>query len=93
MQDNLEAKRRQNVGRPKKETSAKQSNETRATFIVDADIVRKLKYISLAEGRLLKEVVNTALTGYIAQWESENGQIRLPGLKSTIAHANMRGAE
>lgn len=93
MQDNLEAKRRQNVGRPKKETSAKQSNETRATFIVDADIVRKLKYISLAEGRLLKEVVNTSLTGYIAQWESENGQIRLPGLKSTKAHANIRGAE
>lgn len=93
MQENLEAKRRQNVGRPKKSTTAKPTNETRATFIVDADVVRKLKYISLAEGKLLKEVVNTALTGYIDQWESENGQIRLPGLKSTKAHANIRGAE
>lgn len=83
MQENLEAKRRQNVGRPKKAAPAKPTNETRATFIVDADIVRKLKYISLAEGQLLKEVVNTALTSYIDQWESENGQIRLPGLKST----------
>lgn len=93
MQDNLEAKRRQNVGRPKKAAPAKPTNETRATFIVDADIVRKLKYISLAEGQLLKEVVNTALTSYIDEWESENGQIRLPGLKSTKAHANIRGAE
>lgn len=81
MQENLESKRRQNVGRPKKSSPAKPSNETRATFIVDADVVRKLKYISLAEGQLLKEVINTALTSYIDEWESENGKIRLPGLK------------
>lgn len=93
MKENLESKRRQNVGRPKKSTPAKPSNETRATFIVDADIVRKLKYISLAEGQLLKEVINTALTGYIDEWESENGKIRLPGLKSKKPHANIRGAE
>ena len=77
MKDNLEAKRRRNVGRPRKG-----ENEVRATFIVDPEIVRKLKYVSLAEGTLLKDVIAEALNSYLESWESENGKIWLPKVKS-----------
>lgn len=81
MKENLEAKRRQNVGRPRKGESGKQTNEVRATFIVDPETVRKLKYVSLAEGSLLKDVIAEALNSYLDIWESENGKIRLPKIK------------
>ena len=64
MKSRLEAKRRENVGRPKKgETakSAKKPQEIRATFIVDPDLLQKVKYISLVEGALLKDVISEAL--------------------------------
>lgn len=95
MEENLEVRRRQNVGRPRKMSSIerKTSNDTRATFIVDAELLRKLKYISLAESLLLKEALNTALTNYVEAWEAENGKIRLPGLKNSKPHENIRGAE
>lgn len=81
MKENLEAKRRQNVGRPRKGESGKQTNEVRATFIVDPEVVRKLKYVSLAEGSLLKDVIAEALNSYLDSWESEHGKIRLPKIK------------
>ena len=81
MKENLEAKRRQNVGRPRKGETGKQTTEVRATFIVDPEVVRKLKYVSLAEGSLLKDVIAEALNSYLDTWESENGKIRLPKIK------------
>ena len=84
MKSKLEAKRRENVGRPKKgETakSAKKPQEIRATFIVDPDLVRKVKYISLVEGILLKDVISEALNNYGDDWEEKNKKIRLPKAK------------
>ena len=84
MKFKLEAKRRENVGRPKKgETakSAKKPQEIRATFIVDPDLVRKVKYISLVEGILLKDVISEALNNYVDDWEEKNKKIRLPKAK------------
>ena len=84
MKSKLEAKRRENVGRPKKgETakSAKKPQEIRATFIVDPDLVRKVKYISLVEGILLKDVISEALNNYVDIWEEKNKKIRLPKAK------------
>ena len=84
MKSKLDAKRRENVGRPKKgETakSAKKPQEIRATFIVDPDLVRKVKYISLVEGILLKDVVSEALNNYVDAWEEKNKKIRLPKAK------------
>ena len=84
MKSKLEAKRRENVGRPKKgETakSAKKPQEIRATFIVDPDLVRKVKYISLGEGILLKDVISQALNNYVDVWEEKNKKIRLPKAK------------
>lgn len=81
MKSNLEANRRRNVGRPRKGESGSKANEVRATFIVDPELIRKVKYISLVEGSLLKDVISEALTSYIESWESENGRIRLPKKK------------
>ncbi|MDE7421422.1 MAG: hypothetical protein K2N35_14585 [Muribaculaceae bacterium] len=81
MKDNLETKRRQNVGRPRKGESGSKTNEVRATFIVDPELIRKVKYISLVESTLLKDVISDALTSYIEAWEIENGKIRLPKKK------------
>ena len=74
MKSKLEAKRRENVGRPKKSEaakSAKKPQEIRATFIVDPDLVRKVKYISLVEGILLKDVISEALNNYVDIWEEK----------------------
>ena len=84
MKSKLEAKRRENVGRPKKSEaakSAKKPQEIRATFIVDPDLVRKVKYISLVEGILLKDVISEALNNYVDIWEEKNKKIRLPKAK------------
>lgn len=84
MKSKLEAKRRENVGRPKKgepAKSAKKAQEIRATFIVDPDLVRKVKYISLVEGILLKDVISEALNNYVDVWEEKNKKIRLPKAK------------
>lgn len=62
-------------GRPKKDETKK---EIRATFIVDPELVRKVKYISLMGDRLQKEVINDALTEYISKWETEHGKIKMP---------------
>lgn len=84
MKSRLEAKRKENVGRPKKGESAKNAKkpqEVRVTFIVDADLLRKVKYISLVEGLLLKDVIAEALNAYIDKWEVDNRKIRLPKKK------------
>ena len=78
MRDNLEARRKKNVGRPRKDEVVVRPNEIRATFIVDPELVRKVKYISLVEGNLLKDVINSALRNYINAWEEENVKIRIP---------------
>lgn len=84
MKSKLETKRRENVGRPKKSEpakSAKKAQEIRATFIVVPDLLRKVKYISLVEGILLKDVISEALNNYVDAWEEKNKKIRLPKAK------------
>ena len=84
MKSKLEAKRRENVGRPKKGESAKSAKkpqEIRPTFIVDPDLLQKVKYISLVEVILLKDVISEALNNYVDKWETDNRKIRLPKRK------------
>ena len=84
MKSKLDAKRRENVGRPKKGESAKNAKkpqEIPATFIVDPDLLQKVKYISLVEGILLKDVISEALNNYVDKWETDNRKIRLPKRK------------
>lgn len=63
-------------GRPKKNET--NNDDIRATFIISAELLRKIKYISLMEDLLQKDVVGTALSDYVSKWEQENGKIRMP---------------
>lgn len=47
-------------------------NETRATFIINEDILDKLKAIAYWDRLLIKEVINEALSNYIDKYEKAN---------------------
>lgn len=51
-------------------------NETRATFIVNEDLLEKLKAIAYWDRVLIKDVVNTALQETVAKYEKKNGDIK-----------------
>lgn len=68
---------RRKPGRPPK-SAADRLEEVRATIIVEPDVLKKIKYISLIEGSMIKEVMNEAFRSYISAWEAANGKIRLP---------------
>lgn len=50
--------------------------ETRATFIVNEDLLEKLKAIAYWDRKLIKEVVDTALQDIVAKYEKKNGDIK-----------------
>jgi len=50
--------------------------ETRATFIVNEDLLDKLKAIAYWDRVLIKDVVNTALQETVAKYEKKNGAIK-----------------
>ena len=51
-------------------------NETRATFIVNEELLDKLKAIAYWDRVLIKDVVNTALQETVAKYEKKNGNIK-----------------
>ena len=51
-------------------------NETRATFIVNEELLDKLKAIAYWDRVLIKDVVNTALQETVAKYEKKNGEIK-----------------
>jgi hypothetical protein len=51
-------------------------NETRATFIVDEDLLDKLKAIAYWERVLIKDVVNRALRDAITKYTNDVGDIK-----------------
>ena len=79
MEEALNEVRKRKVGRPRKDAAERKNpNEGRATFVVDNRLIRKVKYISLVEARLLKDIISEALSDYISKWENENEPIKLP---------------
>lgn len=70
-------------GRPKTSTKevtkssqeGTKENETRATFIVNEDVLDKLKAIAYWERVLIKEVVAEALQEAVVKYEKKNGVI------------------
>ena len=72
------------VGRPKTQfkeiTKTSQEgtkeNETRATFIVNEELLDKLKAIAYWERKLIKEVVDIALQEAVAKYEKKSGDIK-----------------
>jgi len=51
-------------------------NETRATFIINEELLDKLKAIAYWDRLLIKDVVNTALQDVVAKYEKNNGDIK-----------------
>ena len=51
-------------------------NETRATFIINEELLEKLKAIAYWDRCLIKDVVNTALQDVVAKYEKKNGEIK-----------------
>lgn len=51
-------------------------NETRATFIINEELLEKLKAIAYWERILIKDVVNTALLDVVAKYEKKSGAIK-----------------
>ena len=51
-------------------------NETRATFIINEELLEKLKAIAYWERILIKDVVNTALLDVVAKYEKKSGDIK-----------------
>lgn len=51
-------------------------NETRATFIVNEELLEKLKAVAYWERRMIKEVIASALEETVAKYEKENGPVK-----------------
>lgn len=78
MNADLQTKRYEKVGRPRKNEEKVASKDIRATIIADSDVMRKIKYISVVDGILIKDVIGDALQKKIEDWETENGKIKFP---------------
>ena len=50
--------------------------ETRATFIINEELLDKLKAIAYWDRVLIKDVVNTALQETVAKYEKKSGDIK-----------------
>ena len=51
-------------------------NETRATFIINEELLDKLKAIAYWDRLLIKDVVNSAFEEAVAKYEARAGEIR-----------------
>jgi tyrosyl-tRNA synthetase len=73
------AKRGRPVTQTKKVTKSSQEgtkeNEVRATFIVNEELLEKLKAVAYWDRVLIKTVVNTALEEAIAKYEKKSGAV------------------
>lgn len=75
---------RSKAGRPKTQfkqiTKSSQEgtkeHETRATFIINEELLDKLKAMAYWDRVLIKEVVNTALEDAVTKYEKKNGAIK-----------------
>lgn len=81
MAEKLQTLRGKASARGPRKTKKKPERAYRATFIVDIELVRKVKFIAISDTRLLREVIADALGAYVSKWEEEHHRIRLPKAK------------
>jgi len=73
------------IGRPVTQTKeitkssqeGTKENETRATFIVNEELLEKLKAVAYWERRMIKEVIASALEEIVDKYEKKNGPVKL----------------
>lgn len=51
-------------------------NETRATFIVNEELLEKVKAIAYWDRVLFKDVINSALEDAVGKYEKKNGKVK-----------------
>jgi hypothetical protein len=51
-------------------------NETRATFIVNEELLEKMKALAYWDRVLIKDIINQALEEHITRYEKKNGEIK-----------------
>ena len=51
-------------------------NETRATFIVNEDVLDKMKSLAYWDRLSIKDIVNNAFEEHISRYEKKNGEIK-----------------
>ena len=51
-------------------------NETRATFIINEELLDKLKAIAYWDRRLIKDIINGSLEEIVTKYEKKNGDIK-----------------
>ena len=71
---------------PKKEITktsqiGTKEKETRATFIVNEDLLEKMKSLAYWDRVLIKDIVNAAFEEHIARYEKKNGEIKQMPIK------------
>ena len=72
------------IGRPqtqfkeitKSSQEGTKENETRATFIVNEDLLEKLKAVAYWDRVMIKDVINTALEETVVRYEKKNGKVK-----------------
>lgn len=62
----------------KSESKKANYTETKSTFVIRNDQLDKIKAISYMERKMIKNVLEEALSLYIEKYEAENGDIILP---------------
>lgn len=62
--------------RPSVEAGCKEG-DTRTTIILNKELIKKVKFIALAEGSTIKDKVSEALQAVVESWESEHGSIQM----------------
>lgn len=60
--------------RPSVEAGCK-AGDTRTTIILNKELIKKVKFIALAEGKTIKDKATEAFTTMVEKWEKENGPI------------------
>lgn len=78
-QENTAVKTEQNnepTQRPSTETGCKEG-DARTTIILNKELIKKVKFIALAEGSTIKDKVSEALQAVVANWEAEHGEVPL----------------
>lgn len=56
-------------------------NETRATFIVNQELLEKMKALAYWDRVLIKNIINQALEEHITRYEKKNGEIKAMPMK------------
>lgn len=52
--------------------------EKKYTLLLPADLIDKIKWISYAERKLIKDTFTEAISTYVKEYEEKKGAVRLP---------------